>query len=77
MIYVLDNEPRNKQVVQQYYKLINTGKTICIWPNSVVGKDVNDMILKGRTAIEVRKLINNNTFSGPEALIRFNQWKKV
>jgi len=77
MIYVLDNEPRNKHVVQQYHKLINTSKTICIWPNSVVGKDVNDMILKGRTAIEIKKLINNNIFSGPEALIRFNQWKKV
>lgn len=30
LIYVLDNEPRNKHVVQQYHKLINTNKTVCI-----------------------------------------------
>lgn len=77
LVYVLDNEPRNKQVVQQYFKLINTGKTVCIWPSSVTGKDVNDMILKGRNALEVKKLIDNNLYSGPEARIRFSQWKKV
>jgi len=77
LIYVLDNEPRNKHVVQQYHKLINTGKTVCIWPDSVTGKDVNDMILKGRTAKEVRRLIDDNTYSGPEALVRFAKWKKV
>jgi hypothetical protein len=77
LIYVLDNEPRNKHVVQQYQKLINTGKTVCIWPNSVTGKDVNDMVLRGRTPIEVKRVIDTNTYSGPEALIRFSQWKKV
>jgi len=77
LIYVLDNEPRNKHVVQQYEKLINTGKTVCVWPNSVTGKDVNDMVLRGRTPVEIRKLIDSNTYSGPEARIRFSQWKKV
>lgn len=77
LVYVLDNEPRNKHVVQQYQKLINTGKTVCIWPNSVTGKDVNDMVLRGRTPMEVKRLIDTNTYSGPEALIRFSQWKKV
>ena len=77
LVYVLDNEPRNKHVVQQYQKLINTGKTVCIWPNSVTGKDVNDMVLRGRTPLEVKRLIDTNTYSVPEALIRFSQWKKV
>jgi len=77
LIYVLDNEPRNKHVVQQYQKLINTGKTVCIWPNSVTGKDVNDMVLRGRTPTEVKRLIDSHTYSGPEARIRFSQWKKV
>jgi len=77
LIYVLDNEPRNKHVVQQYHKLINTGKTVCIWPDSITGKDVNDMILRGRTSNEIKKLIDHNTYSGPEAMFRLTKWKKV
>lgn len=77
LVYVLDNEPRNKQVVQQYEKLINSSKKVCIWPSSVTGKDVNDMVLRGRTAMEVRRLIDSNTYAGPEARLRFSQWKKV
>jgi len=77
LVYVLDNEPRNKHVVQQYFKLINTNKTVCIWPNSVTGKDVNDMILRGRTPNEIKKMIDANLYSGPEARLRFSQWKKV
>lgn len=77
VVYVLDNEPRNKQVVQQYEKLINSGKKICIWPSSITGKDVNDMVLRGRSNLEVKRLIDSNTYAGPEARIRFSQWKKV
>ena len=39
-------------------------------------KDINDMILAGRTQDEIIELINTNTFSGMEAKLKFSSWKK-
>ncbi len=77
IIYVLDNEPRNKQIVSYYKKLIDSDKKICIWPSSVKCKDVNDMILNGMDSEEVEELIAQNSFSNLEASLKFNNWRKV
>jgi len=34
-VFVLDNEPRNKEVVNKYNKLIKQGFKLCIWPSYV------------------------------------------
>jgi len=39
-------------------------------------KDINDMIYR-MSASEIKKMIDKNTFSGLEAKLRFNQWRKV
>ena len=73
---VFDNEARNKEIVNRMAKIIDAGWTICIWPENILEKDVNDMVLAGQTAEEIEGMINMNKFSGLQAKFRLNGWKK-
>tara|TARA_R100001480_G_scaffold81019_1_gene90129 strand:- start:858 stop:1829 length:972 start_codon:yes stop_codon:yes gene_type:complete len=73
-IWVLDNEPRNREIVNRIAKLIDRGEKVVIWGNNIVEKDINDMILSGH---DVMSMIKLNTYSGLEAKVKFNSWKKV
>lgn len=74
---IMDNEPRNKDIVRQLDKYINLGYNVCMLPDSIESKDINDMILLGKTPDQIIELINTNTYSGIEAKLRFSRWKKV
>ena len=76
-IFVLDNEPRNREVLMQYEKLIKQNRKICIWPDNIQQKDVNDMVLNGMSRSEVHQMIVENTYSGLSAELRLTQWKKI
>ena len=73
-IWVLDNEPRNREIVTRISKLIDRGHKVAIWPSNIIEKDINDMVLAGHDVMSMLKL---NTYSGLEAKIKFNSWKKV
>ena len=73
-IYVFDNEPRNREIVNRIEKTINRGDKVIIWPTSIEQKDINDMVLAGHNVMDVLK---SNTYSGLEAKIKFNNWKKI
>ena len=72
--WIYDNEPRNKQIVERYKKCIDSGKSIVIWPDSVKEKDINDMVMAGHN---VQSMIECNTYSGLEAKVKLNLWKKI
>jgi len=74
---VMDNEPRNKDIVKQLKKYIDLGYNVVMYPDTVEEKDINDMVKAGRTPNEILNLINTNTFSGMEALLKFADWKKT
>ncbi len=74
---VMDNEPRNKDIVKQMSKYIDSGFSVVMYPDNVQEKDINDMILAGRKPEEVLDLINTNTFSGMEAKLKFADWRKI
>lgn len=76
-VVVYDNEPRNKEIVDKIEKAIEAGYKVCIWPETVIEKDINDMVLAGLTPKKVVDIINENTYSGLNAKLRFSQWKKV
>ena len=76
VVYVLDNEPRNKQIVNYMDRLINKGCKICIWPTNMKEKDINDMIYS-KSAKDIQKIIDKNTYSGLEARLHFRNWKKI
>ena len=73
-IWVLDNEPRNREILNRICKLIDRGQQVVIWPSDVQEKDINDMILSGRN---VQDMIESNTYSGLEAKVKFTNWKKI
>ena len=73
-IWVLDNEPRNREITNRIAKLIDRGEKVVIWPNNIIEKDINDMVLSGLNVMDVLK---SNTYSGLEAKIKFNNWKKI
>jgi len=67
-----DNEKRNKEIIKQYRKSIDLGYKVVIFPDDIIEKDINDMILKG---LDVMKIIQNNTYQGIIALAKLNEWK--
>ena len=76
MTYVLDNEPRNRQICAYNEKLIEMGKEVCIWPRDIKEKDINDMAYRLSTR-KIQKIIDENTYSGLQATLKFNEWRKV
>ena len=40
-------------------------------------KDINDMIMAGYTKKQIQEIIDDNTFSGIAAQLRFAEWKKI
>jgi hypothetical protein len=73
-IYVFDNEPRNREIVNRISKTINRGEQVVIWPSTIEQKDINDMVLAGLNVMDVLK---SSTYTGLEAKIKFNNWKKI
>jgi len=74
LIFVYDNEPRNKEIVRRISNTIDRGGKVIIWPTNIIEKDINDMILTGLNVMDV---LESNIYSGLEAKIKFNSWKKV
>ena len=74
---VFDNEPRNKELLKQVEKAINRGHKICLWPEQMKYKDINDMILGGYTKEEIQDLIKHNTYQGTTATLWFTKWRKI
>lgn len=77
IVIVYDNEPRNKEIVRKINKAIDDGFKVCIWPDSIEQKDINDMVLHGLSGPAVQHIIDENTFSGLSAKMRMQQWSKV
>jgi hypothetical protein len=76
-IYCFDNEKRNREIVNIMEKAVESGRKVFIPPDNYKWKDVNDAVKEGgMTAEDVLGIINDNTFSGLSAKLRFSQWKK-
>jgi len=73
-IWIYDNEPRNREIVNRISKSIDRGDKVVIWPKNIQQKDINDMHLAGH---DVQTLVESNTYQGLTATLKFNDWKKV
>ena len=73
--YILDNEPRSKEIIKKMETLIETGNELVIWPDSIKEKDINDMILAGQQ--DIQTIIENNTFTGLTAKMKMSAWKRI
>jgi hypothetical protein len=72
VVYVFDNEKRNKQICSFMETVMEKGHKILIWPDVKV-KDINDYVLAFGDPMD---MISKNTYSGLEAKLRYMQWKK-
>jgi transcription elongation factor Elf1 len=77
IVLIFDNEPRNKEIVKMLDSAIKMKCKVVIWPSTVVGKDINEMVLNGFSVDEIEGIISSNTFKDIEAQLKFNFWKKV
>ncbi len=73
-VWIYDNEPRNREITNRISKTIDSGQLVVIWPNGIDDKDINDMVMSG---LDVQSVIESNTYSGLEAKLKFNTWKKI
>ena len=73
-VYTYDNEPRSREIVARIETTIKRGNKVVIFPKNVKEKDLNDMVLAGH---DVQSLVECNTYSGLEAQLKLNDWKKV
>ena len=74
---VFDNEPRNKEIVKRMINAIHKKFNVAVWPNTLKYKDINDMIIAGKTSTEIETIISNNTYCGLTALQHINNWKGI
>lgn len=75
-VIISDNEPRHKDITKIIEKNIDLGYKVVLWPETIKEKDINEMILAGRSRGEILGIIRDNTYSGIEAKLRFANWKK-
>lgn len=75
--FVYDNERRNKEIIRVIEKAIERGYNVCLWPEHIEQKDVNDMVLAGVKPADIKLIIDNNTYSGLSAQIALASWSRV
>ena len=75
IVFVLDNEPRNRQVADYNEKIINLGHKVCIWPSWMKYKDINDMIAD-YSPKKIKKIIDDNVYKGAAAILALQKWRR-
>jgi len=77
-VYVLDHDRRNKHVGNSIKKLIDKGEKVCLFDDEVpTGYDVNDLINDlNWTPERVKEKIDNCTYDGLAAHLKFEEWRK-
>jgi transcription elongation factor Elf1 len=77
LVFVYDNEPRNKEIVSKVEKQIDKGNKVVIWPDHFPYKDINDCIIGGLDVSDVMQVIESNTYQDLAAKFRLSKWRKV
>ena len=78
VVLIYDREPRNKALVNQIRSSINEGFSICLLPEKDFKyKDINEAIKNGLTKETICNIISDHTFSGIEAELEFNKWRRI
>jgi len=69
---------RNKEIVKKIEKVIDQGYKVCIWPDNIEQKDINEMVLKqDLSGPMVQHIIDQNTYQGLSAKMRLQTWSRV
>jgi len=74
---IFDNEPRNEQIVNRMIRAVDKKFNLVVFPESLKYKDINDMVIAGKTPTEIQTLIHSNTYCGLTAFQHINNWKRI
>lgn len=79
LVFLLDNEPRNKDVLRFYSKIIDSGMKIVIWNKRYPYKDVNQIFQENENLkiSEFLEYLESRTYQGLMARLEFNKFKKL
>jgi hypothetical protein len=77
IVVVMDNEPRNVQIVSKIGEHIDKGYSVVVWNSMIEEKDINDMVLAGWRIKEINAFLREHTYKGMRAKIMLNNWKRV
>lgn len=77
LVIVYDNEPRSKETIKKLDKAILNGYNVCIWPENMDHKDINDMVLAGLSPEFIQHIIRDNTYRDLSAKLALTKWRKV
>jgi hypothetical protein len=76
-IWVLDNQLDNKEVKEQYHKIIESGQNIFFWPPSLSDyKDINDLCVSVNRDQIPSNFIIKNTLNGLQAKLKLLELTK-
>ena len=77
LVIVYDNEPRSRETIKKLDKAILQGYNVCIWPDNLEHKDINDMYLAGLSSEFIKHIIDTHTFRDLAAKLQLTRWSKV
>jgi hypothetical protein len=72
-----DREPRNREIVKMINRFIEENFNVCLFPNTMLGKDINEHIMNGISSEQLEQIIKNNTKNGLALKMEFSGWKKI
>lgn len=76
-VVAYDNEPRSPQTIKKMYKAVEMGYKVLVWPERVLEKDFNDLVLAGWTRSSVMTMVRERTFGDLDAVLELNSWKRA
>ena len=77
LVLIYDNESRNANIRGEMKQALSEQLKLCIWPKSILQKDINEMIMQNRTREEIIDIINKNTFSGTRGMLEYQKWSNL
>lgn len=76
-VYIPDKDIRNKEVMKGVSRMVEDGLKVCMLPDDLPGKDINEFIQNGLSSDEIVDIINKNVYQGLAARMHFMKWSKV
>ena len=77
IVIVYDNEPRSRDTIKKLDKCIIQGYNVCIWPENMDHKDINDMVMAGLSPEFIKHIIDTNTYRDLAAKLALTKWSKI
>lgn len=76
-VYIPDNQMRNKDIVRGIDSIIDAGKSVVLFPEEFIHKDINDALKAGVDIGELYRVIRENTFYGLQAELKWSTLCKI